>query len=97
MARYAALAQENGIVPIVEPEVLMDGDHDAARCEEVTTFVHHEFFHELFINSILVNGLGRAAVSFGNLFRKLQSGELQGYAYSFGLGVILVIYFTVFL
>ena len=54
------------------------------------------FFDELFINSILVNGLSRAAVSFGNLFRKLQSGELQGYAYSFGLGVILVIYFTVF-
>jgi fructose-bisphosphate aldolase, class I len=35
MARYAALAQENGIVPIIEPEVLMDGAHDAARCEEV--------------------------------------------------------------
>ena len=48
MARYAALAQEAGIVPIVEPEVLMDGDHDAARCEEVTTFVHKEFFQQLF-------------------------------------------------
>ena len=33
LARYAALAQENGIVPIVEPEVLMDGDHDIDACE----------------------------------------------------------------
>ena len=33
LARYAALAQENGIVPIVEPEVLMDGDHDIETCE----------------------------------------------------------------
>ena len=38
LARYAALCQENGIVPIVEPEVLMDGDHDIARCEEVTVW-----------------------------------------------------------
>jgi fructose-bisphosphate aldolase class I len=36
LARYAALAQEAGLVPIVEPEVLMDGDHSLARCEEVT-------------------------------------------------------------
>ena len=37
LARYAALCQEAGIVPIVEPEVLMDGDHTIERCEEVTT------------------------------------------------------------
>ena len=37
LARYAALAQEAGLVPIVEPEVLMDGDHSIERCEEVTT------------------------------------------------------------
>ena len=36
MARYAALCQEAGIVPIVEPEILMDGDHDLAACEEAT-------------------------------------------------------------
>jgi fructose-bisphosphate aldolase class I len=36
MARYAALCQEGGIVPIVEPEVLMDGDHDVAACEDAT-------------------------------------------------------------
>jgi NADH-quinone oxidoreductase subunit L len=55
------------------------------------------FFDELFINGLFVGGLSRGAVSFGNLFRKLQSGQLQGYAYAFGLGVILVIYFTVFI
>src|ERR1700761_4242334 len=47
MARYAALAQENGIVPIVEPEVLMDGDHDINRCEKITGWVHQEFFNQL--------------------------------------------------
>jgi fructose-bisphosphate aldolase class I len=57
MARYAALAQENGIVPIIEPEVLMDGAHDAARCEEVTTFVHKEFFQELFIARVELEGI----------------------------------------
>ena len=40
--------------------------------------------------------LSRGAASVGNLFRKVQSGELQAYAFAFGLGVILVIYFTVF-
>src|SRR5215813_11073289 len=39
LARYAALCQENGIVPIVEPEVLMDGAHTIERCEEVTSNV----------------------------------------------------------
>jgi len=57
MARYAALAQETGIVPIIEPEVLMDGDHDAARCEEVTTFVHEEFFKELAIARVALEGI----------------------------------------
>ena len=55
------------------------------------------FLDELFINGLCVGGLSRGAESFGNLFRKVQSGSLQGYAFIFGLGVILVIYFTVFL
>src|SRR6478609_5010058 len=41
LARYAALCQEQDIVPIVEPEVLMDGSHDIAKCEEVTGNVLH--------------------------------------------------------
>ena len=42
LARYAALCQDEGIVPIVEPEVLMDGDHDIDRCAEVTDWVLKE-------------------------------------------------------
>jgi fructose-bisphosphate aldolase, class I len=47
LARYAAICQGSGIVPIVEPEVLIDGDHDVARCAEVTEAVLHEVFHAL--------------------------------------------------
>ena len=47
LARYAALCQEAGLVPIVEPEVLMDGDHTIERCAEVTEAVLHAVFAEL--------------------------------------------------
>lgn len=47
LARYAALAQEAGLVPIVEPEVLMDGDHTLERCAEVTRETLHCVYHEL--------------------------------------------------
>lgn len=47
LARYAALCQEQGLVPIVEPEVLMDGDHDLARSAAVTEQVLHAVFHAL--------------------------------------------------
>jgi fructose-bisphosphate aldolase class I len=47
LARYAALCQEAGIVPIVEPEVLMDGDHDIARCEAVTRATLKSTFEQL--------------------------------------------------
>ncbi len=48
LARYAAICQEQGVVPIVEPEVLIDGDHSLARCAEVTECVLHEVFNALF-------------------------------------------------
>jgi fructose-bisphosphate aldolase, class I len=48
LARYAALCQEQGVVPIVEPEVLMNGSHTIERCEEVTGHVLHAVFSELF-------------------------------------------------
>jgi NADH-quinone oxidoreductase subunit L len=54
------------------------------------------FFDEFLVNGVLVGGLSRSAEGFGNHFRRVQSGNLQGYAFVFGLGVILVIYFTVF-
>src|SRR6202167_6427149 len=52
LARYAALCQDEGIVPIVEPEVLMDGDHDIDRCAEVTQWVLKETFQALFFNRV---------------------------------------------
>ena len=47
LARYAAICQDNGLVPIVEPEVLMDGAHSIDRCEEVTLAVLREVFAAL--------------------------------------------------
>ncbi len=47
LARYAAVCQEQGFVPIVEPEVLLDGDHTLQRCAEVTEAVLHAVFHAL--------------------------------------------------
>jgi fructose-bisphosphate aldolase class I len=52
LARYAAMCQEAGIVPIVEPEVLMDGSHDIARCEAVTEGVLRILFDELHMQSV---------------------------------------------
>jgi fructose-bisphosphate aldolase, class I len=57
LARYAALCQEQGIVPIVEPEVLMDGDHDVERCFTVTERVLHNVFNELFIAQVQLEGM----------------------------------------
>ena len=57
LARYAALCQENQIVPIVEPEVLMDGDHDIDRCVEVTTFVLKETFQQLYYQRVALEGM----------------------------------------
>jgi fructose-bisphosphate aldolase class I len=56
LARYAALCQEADVVPIVEPEVLMDGDHDIARCAEVTEWVLKEVYLELYYNRIALEG-----------------------------------------
>jgi len=47
LARYAALCQEGGLVPIVEPEVLIDGDHTLEQCWQVTDATLHEVFHQL--------------------------------------------------
>jgi fructose-bisphosphate aldolase class I len=57
LARYAALCQAAQIVPIVEPEVLMDGDHDIARCYEVTEFVLKETFQELYYQKVALEGM----------------------------------------
>ena len=57
LARYAALCQEADIVPIVEPEVLMDGDHDLARCEAVTGAVLLEVFGALARHGVALEGM----------------------------------------
>lgn len=57
LARYAALCQEQNIVPIVEPEVLMEGDHAIDRCVEVTTRVLKETFQQLFYNRVALEGM----------------------------------------
>ncbi|MBS0378762.1 MAG: fructose-bisphosphate aldolase class I [Proteobacteria bacterium] len=57
LARYAALCQENGIVPIVEPEVLMDGAHSIERCEEVTNLTLSTVFRELYEARVLLEGI----------------------------------------
>jgi fructose-bisphosphate aldolase class I len=54
LARYAAICQEQGVVPIVEPEVLMDGTHSIERCAEVTELVLHEVFHALHRNRVVL-------------------------------------------
>jgi len=57
LARYAALCQEAQIVPIVEPEVLMDGDHDIDRCYEVTRGVLNKTFRELQAQRVALEGM----------------------------------------
>ena len=56
LARYAALVQEAGMVPIVEPEVLMDGDHNAEECFKKTSEVLKKCFEELIVNKVQLNG-----------------------------------------
>lgn len=56
LARYAALAQEAGLVPIVEPEVLMDGDHSIDVCEEVTEEVLRSVYAELASQNVWLEG-----------------------------------------
>ncbi len=56
LARYAALCQEAGLVPIVEPEVLMDGPHAIERCEEVTTAALGLVFAELLRHRVVLEG-----------------------------------------
>jgi NADH-quinone oxidoreductase subunit L len=86
-------------IPLFRNRFYVDGIYDNILVryfqDAFAAIVH--FFDEFIINGLLVGGLSRGAASFGNLFRKVQSGELQAYSFAFGLGALLVIYFTVFL
>jgi fructose-bisphosphate aldolase class I len=57
LARYAALCQEAGLVPVVEPEVLMDGDHTLERSDEVTQAVLRTVFHQLYTQRVMLEGM----------------------------------------
>ena len=57
LARYAALCQQANIVPIVEPEVLMDGDHDIDACFAVTEWMLKETFQELYYANVKLEGM----------------------------------------
>ena len=57
LARYAALCQESGLVPIVEPEVLMDGDHTLGRCLEATERVLRAVFDQLAVQGVALEGM----------------------------------------
>jgi fructose-bisphosphate aldolase class I len=57
LARYAALCQDEEVVPIVEPEVLMDGDHDIDACVMVTEWVLKETFQQLYYANVKLEGM----------------------------------------
>ena len=57
LARYAALCQEAGLVPIVEPEVLMDGTHTLEQCFNTTEKVLHEVFNQLYLQGVMLEGM----------------------------------------
>jgi fructose-bisphosphate aldolase class I len=57
LARYAALCQEAGLVPIIEPEVLMDGAHSLSRCGEVTEEVLRTVFNQLYRQRVMLEGM----------------------------------------
>jgi fructose-bisphosphate aldolase, class I len=56
LARYAALCQEGGLVPIVEPEVLMEGNHDIDTCMKVSQWALNELFRELYFAGVVLEG-----------------------------------------
>ena len=57
LARYAKICQEGGLVPIVEPEVLMDGDHDLNMCQQVTEETLNSVFGELYAQEVALEGM----------------------------------------
>ena len=77
LARYSALVQESGMVPIVEPEVLMDGDHSAEECFKKTSEVIERCFEEIILHKVDLKGLilKPNMVLAGNKFKKQISND----------------------
>jgi NADH-quinone oxidoreductase subunit L len=95
---YRGKSKDPLSIPLFKNRFYIDGIYDniIVRFFQDALAAIIAFFDEFLINGLLVGGLSRGAESTGNLFRKVQSGSLQGYAFAFGLGVILVVYFTAF-
>jgi len=77
LARYAAICQSVGIVPIVEPEVLMDGDHSIEFCAEASEMVLHEVFHSLFVHQVELENivLKPSMITSGKNYKPFSSPE----------------------
>jgi len=85
-------------IPAFRDRLYFDGIYDKVivrYCQDAFAAIIH-FFDEFLINGLLVGGATRATEGLGHLFRRVHGGSLQVYAFAFGFGVILVIYFTVF-
>jgi NADH-quinone oxidoreductase subunit L len=95
---YAGKEKDPISIPLLQNRFYIDGFYDnfIVRYFQDTLASIIAFFDEWVINGLIVNGLSRSAESLGNRFRLIQSGSLQGYAFVFGLGVLIVVYFIVF-
>ena len=95
---YVGKDRDPVAIPLLRNRFYVDNFYDNILVryfqDALAAIVH--FFDELFINGLAVDGLSRVAVGSGNLLRRVQSGSLQTYAFAFGCGVILVIFFSVF-
>ena len=95
---YVGKDQDPLSIPLLKNRFYVDEFYDKVIVryfQDIFAAVVH-FFDEFVINGLLVGGFSRLAASTGHVFRRIQSGSLQAYSFAFGLGVILVIYFTVF-
>jgi len=95
---YSGKDKDPVAIPLLQNRFYIDRfyDHVLVRYFQDAFAALVSFFDQFLINGLIVDGCSRAAESFGNLFRRTQFGSLQAYAWSFGLGAILVVYFTVF-
>lgn len=95
---YAGKEKDPISIPLFKNRFYLDAFYEKGIVKYLqdgfAAIVH--FLDEFIINGLLVGGLSRLAESLGNLFRRAQSGNLQAYTFSFGLGILLLIYFTVF-
>lgn len=95
---YAGKDKDPLSIPLFRNRFYLDTIYDKGLVRFVSdgfaAIIH--FFDEWVIGGLIVGGSAKLSQSFGNLFRRAQGGNLQGYAFLLGIGVVLVIYFTTF-